>query len=219
MKAGMWTTEFWLTLISQVLGLLAVLGIIQASEIGTLEDALGKCVTAVFLFLTNAWIVVNYIKGRVMLKNNGDEGKTKSQGLFPPLVGLLVLVLLLPGVAPAAEKTCFGGDWRRSIEQRLIEHQQLIISLLQGKQSQPALPPVIVLPPALQQLPIEKSPRQELPIAGEPKQWLPIPGEPRQVLPVPGSPRQELPIPGEPRQELPIPGRPPVSYTVYALYR
>src|SRR5262249_6244217 len=65
MKAGWKTTEFWMALIAQVLALLTVLGFVTSDQAKTLENALGQCIAAVFLFAANAYVVAQYIKGRV----------------------------------------------------------------------------------------------------------------------------------------------------------
>ena len=67
-KPGWTTTEFWAAAASQLLALLALLGVIHASDLATLQDAVAKCVTAAAVFAANAWVVVRYIEGRVRLK-------------------------------------------------------------------------------------------------------------------------------------------------------
>ena len=49
MKPGYKTTEFWQALIAQGLSLLAMFGLVNAGDTQTLEDAIGKCITAVFI--------------------------------------------------------------------------------------------------------------------------------------------------------------------------
>lgn len=197
MHPGWKTSEFWIALITQVLSLLTVLGFVNADGLRTLEDALSKCVAAVFLFVANAYVVVQYIRGRVLLKREGAAGKA--------LVLLLLGGWLLGAAeAQAAAPTWFGRGWRSQVEQRLNEHQRLIAGLLHGQQ---APPPQIIL------LPVPGEPKQQLPLGGEPKQLLPVPGEPRQVLPGPGQPQQTLPLQGLPRWES------PQSYTIFALGR
>lgn len=206
-KPGWKTTEFYVALISQAVALLVVLGFLSDQDARTLEAALTQCVTAVFLFLGNAWVVVNYVRGRVALK-----GEPKSRGPGGVLPALLLAALALGAVAgPAAAGPVL--PWRAQVEQRLRDQQQLIHLLLQQRQ-----------PPAPgQPLPIAGEPRQQLPIQGEPKQLLPVPGEPKQPLPIEGPPKQQLPVPGPPQQSLPVPGEPrqpppgaagPQAYTV-----
>lgn len=69
-RPGIRTTEFWATLISQLLALMALAGVVNAADAATLSDALVKCVGAAGVFLANAWVVVRYIQSRTALKNN-----------------------------------------------------------------------------------------------------------------------------------------------------
>jgi hypothetical protein len=191
-KPGWQTTEFWTALVSQALALLTVLGFLTAADARTLEDALGKCVAAVFLFATNAWIVVSYIRARLELKRGGVTHSPSPGPRMPMLLVGTVALGLVAGPLQAHPLL----PWRAQIEQRLRDQQQQINHLLSQR---PAQPPILLPGP----LPIQGEPRQLLPIPGEPRQLLPVPGDPRQQVPIPGPPRQELPIRGEPRQELP----------------
>ncbi len=247
MRPGWKTTEFWLSLLTQVLALFTVLGFITGAEAKTLEDALSKCIAAVFLFAANAYIVVSYIKGRVALKLPDYEvvpyiedelpepapapDKPHDPFLPPTTMVLLALVSLLffaaaPAFADDAVPTgLFNNGWRKQTEKRLDDHNRLIAEMMQGQRQQQHNPQIIVLPPALQQLPIQGQPHQQLPIPGQPYQQLPIPGQPLQPLPIPGQPLQPLPVPGQPLQPLPIQGPQqqalPQSYSqaVWALAR
>ena len=67
-RSGIKTTEFWATALSQLLTLLALVGLIGSSDLPALQDALGKCVAAAAVFVTNAWVVVRYIQSRTHLK-------------------------------------------------------------------------------------------------------------------------------------------------------
>ena len=67
-RSGIKTTEFWATALSQVLTLLALIGLVGRDDLAGLQDALGKCVAAAAVFVTNAWIVVRYIQSRTHLK-------------------------------------------------------------------------------------------------------------------------------------------------------
>lgn len=67
-RAGLRTTEFWATLASQALALLALAGLVAPGDAATLQDALIKCVTAAGVFLANAWVIVRYIQSRTRLK-------------------------------------------------------------------------------------------------------------------------------------------------------
>jgi hypothetical protein len=67
-RSGIKTTEFWATALSQLLTLLALVGLISQSDLPGLQDAVGKCAAAAAVFVTNAWIVVRYIQSRTHLK-------------------------------------------------------------------------------------------------------------------------------------------------------
>ena len=67
-RSGIKTTEFWATALSQLLTLLTLVGLIGSSDLPALQDALGKCVAAAAVFVTNAWVVVRYIQSRTHLK-------------------------------------------------------------------------------------------------------------------------------------------------------
>lgn len=67
-RSGIRTTEFWVTMITQALTLLTIVGVVPLSDADTLREALVKCVTAAGVFIANAWIVVNYIRSRTAQK-------------------------------------------------------------------------------------------------------------------------------------------------------
>ena len=67
-RPGYQTSEFWTTLLSQVVVLLGVLQVLRPGDVNTLQDALGQCVVGASLFLSNAWVVVNYVRSRTALK-------------------------------------------------------------------------------------------------------------------------------------------------------
>ena len=69
-KSGFLTTEFWTTAASQLLTLLALVGLISGGDLSTLQDAVGKCIAAAALFAANAWVVVRYIQSRTHLKQS-----------------------------------------------------------------------------------------------------------------------------------------------------
>jgi hypothetical protein len=174
-------------LINQALAILMVLGLISAQDAQLLENALAQCVAGVFLITVNAYVVVQYIKGRVALK----QGEAR-----PTTTALLVGALILLVSAPAEAAPLL--PWRAQVEQRLQEQHRLIEQLI-GQQSRPLSPG----PGPIYQLPIPGEPKQLLPTPGDPKQQVPIGGEPRQTLPPGGDPKQPLPLPGEPRQIMP----------------
>jgi hypothetical protein len=67
-RSGILTTEFWATAVSQVLTLLALVGLVGQSDLPALQDALGKCVAAATVLATNAWVIVRYIQSRTQVK-------------------------------------------------------------------------------------------------------------------------------------------------------
>jgi hypothetical protein len=226
-KPGWKTTEWWTTSISQLLALMTVFGVLTPNDAHSLEEALAKIVAATFLLATNAWIVVQYIKGRVALKI-GERPSSPPRSLVPALL----IFLLFASPAPAQQPTCLL-PWRAQVERRLdqLERQARPVPQAPGdletkdllRQLIAQLQPRQVLPIAgtpKQELPIAGTPRQELPIGGAPKQDLPIPGPPRQELPTPGTPKQEMPGEGKPKQTLPGEAKPkPAGYQRYTLYR
>jgi hypothetical protein len=80
MKPGIYTSEFYHSLIAQVLTLLALLGVESSNDTKTLEEALGKCVTGIFALIVNGVIVYQYVRGRLVLKTthlNNDIADTR----------------------------------------------------------------------------------------------------------------------------------------------
>lgn len=67
-KSGYLTTEFWLTLIAQVLPILVTAGAIGPGDVSTLEGTLTKIVTSAATVLGATWVLVSYIKGRTETK-------------------------------------------------------------------------------------------------------------------------------------------------------
>jgi len=69
-RSGLRTTEFWITIVTQALALLTLLGVVASPDADTLRDALIKCVTSAGVFLANAWVVVRYIQSRTIIKQS-----------------------------------------------------------------------------------------------------------------------------------------------------
>jgi hypothetical protein len=219
-KPGWQTTEWWTTMVAQVLAFLTVLHVFTPAQAHNLEQSLTAIIGAVFLLAANAWIVVHYIKARLAIKsitvhedNRDDQGGSGPTLFRPSVNGLLPFVLPVLAFAflgaPAQAQTSIL-PWRNSIHDRIrrLEDQTQRQQAAPQAAPAPAQPPVIIMMPPLQQLPIAGEPKQQLPIQGAPKQDLPIPGEPKQPLPIPGVPLQPLPTPGAPKQELPPAGQP-----------
>jgi hypothetical protein len=77
MKPGWQTTEFWKALVTQATNLAALAGLITTQDQTLLQNALTSAVTAAFVVLSNAAIVIKYIQSRHELKmrdNNGTSG-------------------------------------------------------------------------------------------------------------------------------------------------
>jgi hypothetical protein len=237
-KPGYQTTEWWTTLISQILALLVVLHVLSARDARSLQDSITTIIGAAFLLLSNAWIVVRYIQGRVHLKtllippvdkerkpeDNGPSAPCIPTGfnMFWPIAVAYALVpwfLGSPAMAqsPNMKRTAIL-PWR----QQMLNNHQNHENRLQKLETQPQQPAPAPVPPAAPQLdPVLleilkalinnlQQPRRQQPIIlyAPPLQQLPIQGAPLQQLPIPGAPHQQLPIQGAPKQELPIPGAP-----------
>ena len=71
-KAGYRTTEFAAVLASLVVTILALAGVINADEEEGLHGALVEIVLALGSLLSNAAIIVAYIRSRTVLKGAGD---------------------------------------------------------------------------------------------------------------------------------------------------
>jgi hypothetical protein len=208
-RPGWKTTEFWATAITQLLSILALCGFVSSNDSRTLEEAGNKIVVAIFLFVSNAAVVIYYIRSRLHVKTLNQQGDAPVAGnsvldKFPIILVLAAAVPLLC-LAPANARAGDGIParallpWREQMEQRYRDLQsahQNLQGLLQ-RQAQPA-------PQPLQILLIPGEPKQALPIQGDPKHVLPIPGAPRQEMPIAGPPRQDLPPGGQPKQDLPL---------------
>jgi hypothetical protein len=72
-KPGWKTTEFWLTLVTQIVSILAVLGLVSFGDAKELGDAITKAVGAVFVLVTNGAILWKYIQSRLSTKSNEVE--------------------------------------------------------------------------------------------------------------------------------------------------
>jgi hypothetical protein len=77
MKPGWQTTEFWKALITQATNLAALGGLITTQDQALLQNSLTASVTAVFVVLSNAAIVIKYIQSRHDLKMRGSNGNGK----------------------------------------------------------------------------------------------------------------------------------------------
>ncbi|MFO0809068.1 MAG: hypothetical protein U0746_10625 [Gemmataceae bacterium] len=67
-RSGFRTSEFWTTAASQLLALLALIGLVKSDDVPGLQDAMAKCIAAAFVFAANAWVVIEYVRSRTFLK-------------------------------------------------------------------------------------------------------------------------------------------------------
>ncbi len=193
MKPGWKTTEFWQTIIAQVLGFLAFAGVISNNDSKTLEEALGKSAAAVFTLIVNGILVVSYIRTRFHLKALNSDAPRKLT-----VLALFVGLGIFSQGAPVQAQML---PWRQSITQQLKQHEAMINNLKSAPVPQNQAPQIIVMPPA-------NPPLQTFPIQGQPQQSFPIQGQPQQSFPIQGAPQQQLPIQGQPQQQFPMQGVP-----------
>lgn len=214
MKPGWKTSEFWITVVTALPGLLVAAGLVPVSDQAMLDATASKLAAGVVA----AVAISKYIGSRTAIKS-ATVGKLA-----------LVLVFALPaspawGQTAAVRPTCFGYRQRPTdsqilqLLQQISQQQQQILALLQ---QQPAQPHYIVLSPA-PALPLGGAPHQALPLGGMPRQEIPLGGPPRQDLPLGPPPRQEIPLGPAPRQDIPLgppPARPQptIAYQRYTLY-
>lgn len=68
MKPGWKTTEFWMTLLTQLVGLLVILGVISTQDRASIEGALSSAITAVVTLIAQVSVLWKYIQDRTQLK-------------------------------------------------------------------------------------------------------------------------------------------------------
>lgn len=73
MKAGYRTTEFAAVLASLVVTILVLGGVVNAEDEAQLHEAVVQIVLAIGSLLSNAAIIVSYIRSRTALKSNGKR--------------------------------------------------------------------------------------------------------------------------------------------------
>lgn len=69
-QKGWKTSEFWATLLKLCIAVGITLGVISAADATKLEGALTNVITAVFMFLANAYVVAEYVKSRTTVKTS-----------------------------------------------------------------------------------------------------------------------------------------------------
>lgn len=69
LKSGIHTTEFWMTLVAQIVPILALVNVIPADDI----DSVTKAITALISGLIGVGAAIAYIWSRVQLKKKALE--------------------------------------------------------------------------------------------------------------------------------------------------
>lgn len=69
---GWRTTEFWVTLATQLLASLGALHVVSVGDQEILGAVVTKCLTFAGLAIANALVVIAYIRGRVALKQGPE---------------------------------------------------------------------------------------------------------------------------------------------------
>jgi hypothetical protein len=226
MKPGFLTSEFWISVATQILAFLVITHVITPQDQEALAAALTKAIAAVFTIFAAARVVIQYVESRTALKRQDMiNGKTAALVLLalaflsPPTFAAAPPSALPFAVSPLPSHphTCFFG-WNRQDNQQTIklleqvlQNQQVIMQLLQERHGQPPAaqqPQVIVLSPPLQNIPLGGMPYQQIPLGGPPRQDIPLGTPPRQDIPLGLPPQQQIPLGGPPKQQI-DPGAPP----------
>jgi hypothetical protein len=229
MKSGFKTTEFWLTLVAQLISLLVMTGAIPQADTGMLNESASKIAAGVVAALT----LCKYIHSRTLVKTS-----------------VWLLILLVPGLAKAQDTRI--ADWRFKIADlrqgadyrepsanlqssisnlqspvrrtclfgncggnqsnaqviqlltQIVNQNAQLIAILQAQQ-RPQQPPAAAPAP---QLIVLGGPMQQIPLGGAPQQQIPLGGPPLQNIPLGGMPQQNIPLGPAPQQNIPL-GTPP----------
>ena len=164
MRPGYKTTEFWITLVGQMIAMAVTLGIVRPGDQQHLQMTANEAITAICTLLVSAVTIRHYIISRTQLKQQSAPPAEKTgpgpgaPGFTP--VAVLLALLLVPAVAGAQERhTCFGWRQQRTdpallqVLQQIAAQQQQIIVLMQQQHHQPPAPQYIVLGGPWQQIP------------------------------------------------------------------
>lgn len=81
MKPGYQTTEFWLSIASTVVGLVAVVIGLSPADTATVSQAVSTAIVAVGSLVTSALTVYSYIRARTDLKVEALYADTDGDGL------------------------------------------------------------------------------------------------------------------------------------------
>jgi hypothetical protein len=238
LRPGWQTSEFWIALLNQLLGLLVLVGVLAPADRDQFGPALGNGAVAIFTLLGSVAVVWKYIHSRTALKQARLFDRQEHPAAVPPAVLPLVLLglCLLPAAAPAQcvpGCPCPSGQsatllpWRRQIEQQLQQRQApppagqtdpAMLALLQQlvRQNEQILAllssqrqaPPVIVLGPGGQIPFGGPPLQQIPLGPQPRQDVPLGPPPKQDIPLGGPPRQDIPPGGPPKQDIPL-GTPP----------
>ncbi len=82
-KPGWMTSEFWLSLATQVVAVLVLTGVIKPGDQQTILGATANIVTGVFAIVSSTITLLTYIQGRNALKVSVN--KSNMDAVFPSL--------------------------------------------------------------------------------------------------------------------------------------
>lgn len=68
MSKGIYTTEFWLTLVSQIVPILVLTGVLDADKAGAVQDTTNEIIKHIFALAALVVPVAFYIYGRAKVK-------------------------------------------------------------------------------------------------------------------------------------------------------
>lgn len=71
MTPGYRTTEFWVTLVQQIVPLLILLGLVKQDQAESIGDSVTQLITALFAVAASLGPVITYIRARTDLKKSG----------------------------------------------------------------------------------------------------------------------------------------------------
>ncbi len=232
MKAGVWTTEFWITLAGQAVAAAALLGFVAAGDVDDMNAALAKGITGAAAVLASALAVVQYVRARTLLKQGDQGGGAPGAGggglaapTTPRAALALAFALLFTGGAWAQERSTFEpapsaptvtravtspACWGRRRPPAPPQTDPQVLALLQQLLSQNGqILALLQRPPPAAPAPPSSAPHVLiLAPDGSPRLHLSPDGTPRLLLPPDGAPRIVLPPEGTPRRALPPDGTP-----------
>ena len=72
MKPGYQTTEFWITLVAQVVGVLQVLGVVSSEHATTINQGMGQIIGGLVMVLPALAYIYSRTKAKVAKKSGGE---------------------------------------------------------------------------------------------------------------------------------------------------